>query len=295
MNTLLLVSQAFGLIAFVALIWLIIRAFKKHTLWGVAVLLLSPFSALFFGIKHWKDEKKPFLTYITSFGTAAGLALCVFTAWGGWDLVRTALKVHQGIKNQTLAEQDAYAFMHANLRFIENANPDEYDRRKVDMMRTFINQHEQGMTHTSRNTMLDEVTELMRDHDLSKQQRYELEALRIQLAQTDTVNNQPKTVTASEPAPVHKRKTPSMRPSTKKASYRFDYREIDVADAVKYVGNSFKVTRKNSEERQVKLIGSSPGRLRFEQRGRGGTFTFEYRHTDIEQLKLLASMDHPVS
>jgi hypothetical protein len=292
MNTLLHISQALGLISFAALIWLIVRAFKKHILWGFAVLLLSPLGALFFGIKYWKDERKPLLAYFTSFGAALALGLYVFTAWGGWGLVRTALKVHQGIQTQALDDRDAYAFMHANLRFIENASPDEYDRRKINMMRNFINQHEQGMTHTSRNTLLDEVTELMKDRGLSKQQRNELEAMRIRLAQTGTVNNPPQTVAAAETPPPKTSKTRSMRPSTTKVRYRVDYQEIDVSEAKNYVGKSFKVTRKNSDERECRLISASPGKLRFEQRGRGGTFTFEYQHRDIEKLKLLARVDY---
>ena len=82
-----------------------------------------------------------------------------------------------------------------------------------------------------------------------------------------------------------------MRPSTTRTHYRVDYQEIDVANAKDYVGSSFKVTRKNSGERECKLIGASPGKLLFEQRGGGGTFTFEYQHRDIEKLKLLARID----
>jgi hypothetical protein len=292
MNTILHISQIFWLIAMVTLIWLAIRAFKRNILWGLAVLLLSPLGALVFGIRHWNDEKKPLSAYFTSFGTALVLSLYVFTAWGGWGLVRTALKVHQGIQTQALDDRDAYAFMHANLRFIENASPDEYDRRKIEMMRKFINEHEQGMSNTSRNTLLDEVTELMRDRSLSKQQRNELEAIRIRLANAGTINHhQPETVVTVETPQTNKQKPLSMRPSTTRVRYRTDYLEIDVSEAKNYVGKSFKVTRKNSGERECRLISTSPGKLLFEQRGGGGTFTFEYRHRDIEKLKLLARID----
>ena len=171
MTTLLHISQICALVALVTLLWLVVRAFRKHFLWGFAVLLLSPFSAVFFGIKHWKDAKQPFLAYLTSFGAAFGIGLYVFTAWGGWELARTAFTVHQGIKTQTLTERDAYAFMHANLQFIENASPDEYDRRKIDMIRTFISQHGQGMTDTGRKILRDDVTEFMQDDNLNKQQK----------------------------------------------------------------------------------------------------------------------------
>jgi hypothetical protein len=67
-----------------------------------------------------------------------------------------------------------------------------------------------------------------------------------------------------------------------------DYMEIEASEARNYVGNTFKVTRRNSREQEVRLIGVSPGRLRFEQRVLGGTLAYEYRIRDIEKLKLLA-------
>lgn len=293
MNTLLQASLAFGLIALAALAWLIIRAFRQHIFWGIAVLLLSPFSALFFGIRYWRDEKKPFLTYITSFGTAAGLALYVFTAWGGWEVARMALKVHTGIQSEQLSQQDSFDFMYANLRFIEKARPDEQDRRKVEVIRKFLTQHASKLSGPDREKLYADVLALMDDQGLSTARHQELENMRKQLA-AEPVENIPQEPEATgEAAPEETRRTLSRRPSKKKVNYRVDYREIGISEAGKYVGKSFKVTRRNSEERQCRLIGSSPGRLLFEQRGRGGTFTFEYRHRDIEKLKLLAIMDYP--
>jgi hypothetical protein len=293
MNTLLQVSLAFGLIALAALVWLIIRAFRKHTLWGIAVLLLSPFSALFFGIKYWQDEKKPFLTYITSFAAATGLALYVFTAWGGWEVARLALKVHMEIQSEQLGQQDAFDFMHANLQFIEKASLDEQDRRKVEVIQEFLDQHESKLSDPDREKLYADVVALMDDQGLSTAHHQELENMRKQLAtkQVDSIPQQTQTPAAA--APESTRRTLSRRPSKTKVNYRTDYREIDISEAGKYVGKSFKVTRRNSEERQCRLIGSKPGKLLFEQRGGGGTFTFEYRHSDIEKLKLLARMDYP--
>ncbi len=293
MNTLLQVSLAFGLIALAALVWLVIRAFRKNALWGIAVLLLSPFSALFFGIRYWRDEKKPFLTYITSFGMAAGLALYVFTAWGGWEVARTAYRVHTGIQSEQLSQQDAFNFMNANLRFIEKASPDEQDRRKVEIIREFLRQHESSLSGPDREKLYADVLAMMDSQGLSTASHQELEHMRRQLADKPAESMPQEPEIAVEAAPENNRETLSRRPSRKKVSYRADYHEIDVSEAGKYVGKSFKVTRRNSEERQCRLIGTSPGKLLFEQRGRGGTFTFAYRHRDIEKLKLLASMDDP--
>jgi len=293
MNTLLQVALAFGLISLAALVWLIIRAFKKHTLWGIAVTLLSPFSALFFGIKYWQEEKKPFLAYITSFSAATVLAVYVFTAWGGWEVVRMALKVHRGIQAEQLSQQDAFNFMHANLQFIEKASPDEQDRRKVEVIREFLSQHESNLSDPERDKLHAEIVVLMDNQDLSTAQRQELEDMRKQLTVKQVDNTPQETPTPAAAAPEDTRHTLSRRPSNAKVNYRADYHEIEISEAGKYVGKSFKVTRRNSEERQCRLIGSKPGKLLFEQRGRGGTFTFEYRHSDITKLKLLAVMDYP--
>ena len=49
-----------GLVLLVANIWLIIIAFQRTVLWGLAVLLV-PFAALVFVIMYWHEAKKPFL------------------------------------------------------------------------------------------------------------------------------------------------------------------------------------------------------------------------------------------
>lgn len=53
-----------GFITFISYIWLVVAAFKKSVLWGFLVLFLSPVTAIIFGILHWKDAKKPFLTFM---------------------------------------------------------------------------------------------------------------------------------------------------------------------------------------------------------------------------------------
>jgi hypothetical protein len=291
MHILLYISQALGLVALFSLIWLIIRAFKRHILWGIAVLLLSPFSALFFGIMYWTEEKKPFLAYMSSFTVATGLALYVFTTWGGWDVVHTALDVNEGIHSEKLTEQDALEFMHANLRYLKNASPNEEDRRNVEMMQKFLQQYEAGMSDADRKKMQEEIIIMMERDDLSEAQRRELKHLQKQLGLMENDSTAEKPAVTKPSLTRDTSSTLSRRPSSRKVNYRADYQEIEISEASKYVGKTFKVTRKNSQERQCRLIGSSPGRLRFEQRGRGGIFTFEFKHSEIEKLKVLASLD----
>ena len=124
MNILPLITQIAGLSTLVALIWLTVRAFRKNPAWGFAVMLLSPVSATFFGIKYWEEEKKAFLSYITAFATAAALALYLFTTWGGWELLRATYHVNRGIQSEMLTARDAEYFMKTSQSFTERSGLD---------------------------------------------------------------------------------------------------------------------------------------------------------------------------
>jgi hypothetical protein len=291
MNTLLLISQVSGLLAVAAFIWLIMRAFSKHFLWGIAVLVLSPISAVIFGIRHWRDEKQPFILYLGTFITSVGLGLLVFTAWGGWDLVQTAYRVHLGLENQSLSDKDAYAFMQANLQFIEKANPDNEADLKLEFIRKYLEQNKSGITKLEKQKLETEVRELMEAENLSIAQQDELRELSDQLAALQPPDDPaPEIDTPVAKQPVTADRETATPATATPQRYRVEYLEIDAADAGKYIGKTFKVTRRNSEEQKCRLIGTSPGRLHFEQHGRGGTFSFKYRYRDIEQLKLLAKV-----
>ena len=291
MNTLLQISQVSGLLAVAAFIWLVMRAFRKHFLWGIAVLVLSPISAAIFGIRHWRDEKQPLLLYLGTFITSVGLGLVVFTAWGGWDLVQTAYRVHQGIENRSLSDEDAYAFMQANLHFIEEASPEDKADLKLEFIRKYLDQNKSGITTLEKQKLEAEVGALMESQNLSSAQQDELRKLATQLAalqpHNDPVPEQETPVAEQAETAGADTATPAADPAPR---YRVEYLVIDVSDAGNYIGKTFKVTRRNSDEQKCRLIGTSPGRLHFEQRGRGGTFSFKYRYRDIEQLKLLAKV-----
>jgi hypothetical protein len=291
MNTILLISQISGLVAVVAFIWLIVRAFKKHFLWGISVLVLSPISAVIFGVRHWRDEKQPFLLYLGTFITSVGLGLLVFTAWGGWELAQTAYRVHQGIENRSLSDKDAYAFMHANLQFIEKANPEGETRVKVVFIRKYLEQNKSGITRLEKQKLETEVGDLMEGKNLSIAQQDELRKLSRQLEALQPHDDPvPEEDTPVAEQPVTDGRDMATPATAKPQHYRVEYLEIDAADAGNYIGKTFKVTRRNSDEQKCRLIGTSPGRLHFEQRGRGGTFSFKYSYRDIEQLKLLAKV-----
>lgn len=52
-------------------IWLVVIAFRKHVLWGLASLFL-PFAAIVFAVKYWQESRKPFL-----YGIGTGIAATV--------------------------------------------------------------------------------------------------------------------------------------------------------------------------------------------------------------------------
>jgi hypothetical protein len=118
MNILTQIALLAGLIAGISLIWLVGRAFSKHVAWGLVVLFLSPLAAVFFGIRYWRDEKGPFLVYVATFTIAVTLGLYVFTAQGGWDVVRTALRNQQYIDLQISGGNGNMSFVHTSLNSV---------------------------------------------------------------------------------------------------------------------------------------------------------------------------------
>ena len=71
------------------------------------------------------------------------------------------------------------------------------------------------------------------------------------------------------------------------SGYRLVYIPIDVSEAHKYIGSTVKVTRRNVVEKEYRLIGASRSKLQFAQRNRSGNFSFSFRNSDIEKLRVL--------
>jgi hypothetical protein len=109
--------------------WLVIRAFRKNSAWGMAVLLFSPISAVVFGIKYWKADKLPFLACITSSATAIALCLNLFSSWGGWELVYASQQVREGITTHTLTEKDTQTLMTISQAFDKQSGFDMQSSR----------------------------------------------------------------------------------------------------------------------------------------------------------------------
>ncbi|MCI0529779.1 MAG: hypothetical protein L0Y56_20240, partial [Nitrospira sp.] len=78
MNMLVLLMIPLWLAAIVGYIWLVVRAFKTSTVWGLVVFLLSPLSAIIYALKYWDEAKKPFLVYMMPLVGVFGVLLYMF-------------------------------------------------------------------------------------------------------------------------------------------------------------------------------------------------------------------------
>jgi len=253
MDKLLLLTQLCGILALLALLWLSIRAFRKHTGWGYLVLLLSPIGAAIFGVRHWADEKKPLLAYITAFTLTLSLALFLFSSWGGWELVQAYYRVQQGIQTRNLSREDATAFIHTSLDFSEKSGLSMQDRQQFIAVRRHLE-------------ALDQAEQAAAAEEAALAAKAEAEAAAGETLTLATI---------------------SKKVQAKKERYRLAYKPIQIADARNYVGYTVKVVRKGVQEKEYRLTGATANRLQFAQRNSYGTYSFSYRTRDIEKIRVL--------
>lgn len=142
MNHLTMITQILAVASTLSFLWLTARAFRKHTGWGLGVLLLSPFSATLFGMKFWDSEKKPFLLYACTTVITVGLALYLFSTWGGWELLRASTLVQQGIETQRLSHSNAEAFIKASQGFAEKSGMKFSDPQTLAHVQQIIDQEQ---------------------------------------------------------------------------------------------------------------------------------------------------------
>jgi hypothetical protein len=248
MNILTQIAVLAGLIAGVSLIWLVGRAFRKHAAWGLGVLLLSPFAAVIFGIRYWRDEKNPVLVYVTTFTIAVTLGLYVFTVKGGWDVVRSALHTQQNMDLQVFGGNGKMSFVH---------------------------------------TSINSVAETSVDHSKAAAQPEQSGPIPPETAESPTTVSGQVETEKSVPAVT------SAKPTVPKKHYRAAYVAISPSRANDYIGMTVKVKRMNRPEQDCVLRSVTPAGLGFEQHVRGGgTFSFKYRQSDIEKLRVLVKQTY---
>jgi hypothetical protein len=293
MKSLLILSQLFLLVSTGSLIWLVVRAFRRHIGWGLAVMFLSPFSAIFFAVRHWNEAGKPFLLYIGSFFAGFALMLYVFVSWGGVQTLMAAKRVAQGIHDKTLTDGDARRFMESNVNFIEKAADSEKDGAVAGVMRKFIRLSDSGFTESEQRELSGDIFDVLQRSDLSDEDREKLEDLRRQMEGSGTdpggsggsIMENIKGLIGSKPAaiPVDEKAAGDSKPEP--APSRFI--SVPVERAGEHVGASAILTTRNGHSQQCALVKVSGDTLYFEKHISGGSIAFEVPASEIRSLKIL--------
>lgn len=247
MNPIDVAAQVSAVVTLLALCWLTLRAFGKHAGWGLAVLFMSPLGAFAFGHRYWHEVRKPLMVYTGALFVTLCLALYLFSSWGGWDLLQTGMRVHQGMQANTLATRDASNFLKARLTF---ANRSGLELRNISTV------------EFARRQIIREALEAEREAAAA--------AVNVEPAGEETWHDMRRKVKSYD-----------------NSGSRVAYIPVDVKDAHKYIGATVKVTRKNVVEKEYRLTGVSGNRLQFAQRNRSGNFSFSFRSRDIEKLRVL--------
>jgi hypothetical protein len=290
MQPLLIILIALGVISLVTLLWLGVNAARKHMAWGMLVVLFSPMSALVYGIRHWRDARVPFIAYSLSLVSTVTLATYLLHTSGTWQVMLTSLHMHQAVLSKDLSGRDALVFMPVSLTTFTRVSPYQREQRRLQLMQDFIEQYEPAFTDADREEINLTISRLMHGSAVTAEQKQQLLALQERVAskpEPATTDTQPAAEMPSVRDDILVGES-SRRPA--EPHYRLEFLPITTREARDYVGKMFMVTRKDGEEKKYKLIGTSPGGLRFERRIPGGTYSFEYKHQDIEQLRILAQV-----
>jgi hypothetical protein len=283
-----IVAQLLFLISLVAFIWLLVVAFKRSVLWGLAVLLLSPITAIIYALKFWDESKKPFGVYASTFVAGFLTFAYVFTSWGGMAVMDAAMDFDQG-DGKTLNEAAAFEFANASLDFIENA--DESQSQDVAAMRDFIQAMEAGEPDQAACGMYREM--------LGREQTDEAEALiRRNMEEMGCAADQARpeekvaepTNTTEQPQVAQGTETKPWLPvEPERVRYEQVFKPVDVARAAEYVGTPVLVTR-HGKQQECMLVQVDGRKLVFEQRIGSGTMTFSYHESDISALEALTTV-----
>jgi hypothetical protein len=292
MEPLLLILLASGVMSLVTLFWLGVNAARKSTLWGMLVLLLSPLSAVIYGIRHWQDSRVPFLAYSISLVFAIALGTYLLHASGTWQVMQTSMYMHQAVLSKDLSGRDALSFTSVRLRDFTQVTPHNRQQRRLQLMHDFVDRYESSFTEADREEINLTISRLMYGTTVTGEQKQQLLELQQRVASKQVLANSESNDAVAEETPKQDIFEKKSGRQTAKPNHRLEFLPITAREARDYVGKMFMVTRKNGIERQYKLIGTSPGALRFERRIPGGTYSFDYRHQDIEQLRILAQVTY---
>jgi len=324
------ISQLFGLISVIAIIWLAVGAFRrKRILWGLGILflpiipaaiyflyftafgpnryhlywpfavgLVTPIAASVYGLKYWIEVKKPFLVYITSFILSAVASYYVFSASGGWAMLRASQDIAQGIAQQNLTEADALKFMHSNLDMVETSGLSEEQQKKMEFMRAFLRKAEGGFTDQEQGDVQKDFRGLMNPCDTSaknpgigeqSQGNKQPDSREASLRGTPVVQSDGYTKRGETPALRNEDSTPPVtvirfpRSGASGKSVASDA----LAQAKRWIGQFVLVTPMKGVQQHGVLIEVSGNGLRLEKNMVAGTISLPFKDNEIESIQLL--------
>lgn len=274
--------------ALVAFIILLISSFKRHVLWGLAVLLL-PFATLVYGIKYWKEVKKPFLAYVAANLACLGLVAYLVTMLGGMAAIDMAQKINSG----ELTEQEAAAFMMQSMEGIEQLTGEG----KEDMLAQMRQDDQFTAEDVAQAEQLFTQMEALAQGDI--------QSLEEGMTQSAISTSQPtgqegiikREVTSADEPEINKEEvqeeTPVSPPPaavTRSAQTIAEQRNtvVPVSRIKEHIGEYLYVVTKSGLNREGRLAAISGDTLSFERRIQRGMMSFELSRNDVAQVKLTA-------
>lgn len=270
--------------ALVAFIFLLVSSFKRHVLWGLAVLLV-PFASLVYGIKYWKEVKKPFLAYVAANVASLGLVAYLFTMLGGMAAIDMAQKINSG----EMTEQDAAIFMMKSMEGIEQLSGEGQE-----VMLAQVRQDDQFTAEdvAQAEQLFAQIEALAQGDIQTLEEGMAQSAIKSSQStgQGGIINRETPPAEESE---VVKGEVPVPPPSVVATrSAQPDLKQnnavIPVSRLKEHVGEYLYVITKGGMNREGKLVAITGDTLSFERRIQRGMMAFDLSGNDIAQVKSTA-------
>jgi hypothetical protein len=263
MSLLSTLATLLSLAAFVGWIWLVVVAFKQKPLWGILVLLLSPFAAIFFAVKHWEEAKKPFLIHIGCFVCSIGLTVVLFTYMAS-PMIAMAAESSKG------DDADPAKFaksMDTMLHRVEQVGDlDAEGRKNVKKMRQALNDMQDEAAASGSEATTPEPGALPED-----------------VATTTARNEAQRTIV---PPPPMSGTDGSAAAAAKPLVDRDGYMQVPTEDADAHLGAVVRVVEAGGAEVTGKLTSADETRLFLEKAFSTGTMTIEVARRNVETFQV---------
>lgn len=313
-----------ALVSLAGYLWLLVLAFKKSTVWGLAVFFI-PFVSLYFSIKFWSETKKPFLIHTgASVGLIVMSVISFFFALSGAQPVDSNVQLSQPVmqgasqasqSRLSQEEQMALVFMEKTIEVMEKLPSDEKQKETLKVMRKFIQLQKTGFSVEEVHKFRVEIETVLNRTDLNKNQRANMEKMLDEVRKkegpvfTDLqlsadikrkadamirgISTQSEATPVALKAPVVKKRSvvvPRVSENEpdfaqKDAPPRF--RHTSFVQAKNHIGSAVRFTDPRGEEKNCVLLKIADKNLHCRKEFASGNFSFSYHQNEIKSLKVL--------